>query len=441
MNRLLNMVAVLSPALWVGLPVFGATALRVEPDGVRVMTFNLEDVRTADLLDPTQPRLRRMAEIIQRIRPNILLLNEIAYDQPGGPDVPENAQPGQNGRRFVENFLSKPQGPGLEPMDFSVFQRPSNTGRASGFDLNRDGRTVTSFPPPTASLSDGSPGPQTADGRAYGNDCWGFGTFPGQYGMALLVDPRLEIVEADSRTFRLLPWRYLPEHLMPQAPATGPQAEPEVEAAVEQAEDAPDDDQAPPPDNGWYEGEAGELFRLASKSFWDVPVRLPNGEVLHVLCSHPTPPAFDGPEGRNKRRNHDEIRLIADYIDGAAYLVDDESRAGGLGPRDAFVVLGDLNADPDEGSSMYNPIQRLLLDSPRVLNYPAPTSPRHIDGLDTDDTAMFRLRVDYVLPSSRLQVLRAGLWRGIEGDVRPMPSDHFPVWADLVVPDGKRQEP
>jgi len=163
--------------------------------------------------------------------------------------------------------------------------------------------------------------------------------------------------------------------------------------------------------------------------------------VLHVLCSHPTPPAFDGPEGRNKRRNHDEIRLIADYIDGAAYLVDDNNRAGGLGPTDRFVVVGDLNADSDEGSSMYNPIQRLLLDSPRVLDYPAPVGSLPVDGLDDDDTAMFRLRVDYVLPSSGISVLRSGVWRGIEGDTRPRPSDHFPVWADLIVPDSTEQKP
>ena len=30
--------------------------------------------------------------------------------------------------------------------------------------------------------------------------------------------------------------------------------------------------------------------------------------------SHPTPPAFDGPEDRNGRRNHDEIRFWSDYL-------------------------------------------------------------------------------------------------------------------------------
>ncbi|MFG0307300.1 MAG: endonuclease/exonuclease/phosphatase family protein [Phycisphaerales bacterium JB040] len=404
-------------------------AAGAQPVAVRAMTYNLEDVRTADLLTPDQPRVRRLAEVIQRLRPNILLLNEIAYDEPGGPDVPADARPGSNAARFVDLYLAVPQADGLRPLSYQVFTAPSNTGRASGFDLNRDGRIVTTYPDPPPGAPDGAPGPQTDEGRAYGDDAWGFGTFPGQYAMALLVDPRLEILEDRVRTFRLLPWSYLPDHLMPIVPPD----------QRDKADTAPDPDT--PIDDAWYAGEAGDLFRLSSKSFWDIPVRLPNGEVLHVLCSHPTPPAFDGPEERNKRRNHDEIRLIADYIDGAAYLVDDAGRGGGLRSDDRFLVLGDLNADPDEGGAIYNPVRRLLLDSPRIADYDPPNSPIAIEGLDPDDTARFGLRVDYVLFSEGISSARSGVWRGLEGDDRPPPSDHFPVWADLIVPDKNGSEP
>ena len=56
---------------------------------------------------------------------------------------------------------------------------------------------------------------------------------------------------------------------------------------------------------------------------------------LHVLASHPTPPTFDGPEDRNGRRNHDEIRFWADYISPgqSGYIVDDEGRSGGIDSR------------------------------------------------------------------------------------------------------------
>lgn len=61
-----------------------------------------------------------------------------------------------------------------------------------------------------------------------------------------------------------------------------------------------------------------QVLRLSSKSHWDVPIDIPLGDGVtqrvHMLLHHPTPPAFDGQEGRNLRRNHDEIRLFADYV-------------------------------------------------------------------------------------------------------------------------------
>jgi len=55
--------------------------------------------------------------------------------------------------------------------------------------------------------------------------------------------------------------------------------------------------------------------------------------------------------------------------------------------------------------------------------------------LDADDTARFGLRVDYVLPSVGLKQLRTGNWRHEPAGDAGFPSDHFPVWADLVVPN------
>src|SRR5690606_19592470 len=102
-----------------------------------------------------------------------------------------------------------------------------------------------------------------------------------------------------------------------------------------------------------------------------VPVVLNGGTVVHVLVSHPTPPVFDGPEDRNGRRNHDEIRFWADYVeDGerASYLVDDAGVRGGLAPDALFVILGDLNADPAPGAGDGVPgAITQLLDHPRVV--------------------------------------------------------------------------
>lgn len=374
---------------------------------VRVATFNLEDVRTSDLADSDQPRLRRLGEVIQRIRPTVILLNEIAYDLPGGPDVAEGASGGHNGQSFATRYLGRSQGAGLDPLHYKAFMALPNTGMPSGFDLDHDGRVVSSYPPAGKSDEAGQPSGQTADGRAYGGDSWGFGTFPGQYAMALLVDARAEILVDRVRTFRLLPWDYMPGAMLPTDPATG---EP------------------------WYTEEQLAYLRLSSKSHWDVPVRFPNGSVVHFLCSHPTPPAFDGPEHRNGMRNHDEIRFWADYIDGASWIVDDAGKGGGLERGALFVILGDLNADPDEGSSIGNPIGSLLLRHKRIQGEARPVSTVPIDGLEPDDTAHFGLRVDYVLPSVGLELVRTGIWRHVPNGGESFPSDHYPVWADLVVP-------
>ena len=383
---------------------------------LRVATYNIEDVRTADVLNPDQPRLKKVAALIQRVRPDILLVNEVTYDQPGAPDVGAGEAAGLNGQRFADHFLAVAQAPGLEPIRYRAFSAPTNTGLASGLDLDRSGEAVTTYPEPPPPGFDGSAGPQTDAGRAYGGDSWGFGTFPGQYGMTLLVREGLEVLEDSVRTFRLLPWQAMPDALLPVVPGTGPET------------GAP-----------WYAGEAGEQFRLSSKSHWDVPVRLPNGAVLHVLASHPTPPAFDGEEGRNRRRNHDEIRFWADYLDGADYIRDDSSRAGGLAPDVPFAIVGDLNADPDEGSSFENPIGTFLLSHPRINAAATPLADSAgqaaYPGLDPDDTAQWGLRVDYVLPSADVRVLGGKVERPAPGGMTGMePSDHFLVWLDLAVP-------
>jgi endonuclease/exonuclease/phosphatase family metal-dependent hydrolase len=390
------------------LPATAASAPAQDPPGypLRIATFNVQDVRTADLQTADQPRLRRLAEVIQRLRPDAILLNEIAYDAPGASDVPAGDAPGQNGQRFADFYLARPQAADLQALRYRAFMAPVNSGQPSGMDLDRNGRTVLSFPPPPPAGPDGLPPEPTADGREYGGDCWGFGTFPGQYGMALLISDALEIERDKARTFRLLPWDYMPGAELPP----GPDGE-----------------------GSWLTDEQKRAFRLSSKSVWDIPVRLPNRAVIHFLCSHPTPPVFDGPGRRNARRNHDEIRLLADYIRGSEYLVDDRGSPGGLDPGASFIILGDLNADPSKGSRWRNPIADVLFTSRRVNPRITPAADVDTPGLDPTDTAAFKLRVDYVLPSTDLGIAAAGVWRQLPEGSDRFPSDHFPVWMDVVI--------
>ena len=65
-----------------------------------------------------------------------------------------------------------------------------------------------------------------------------------------------------------------------------------------------------------------EVFRLSSKSHWDVPLRV-GGEVVHFLVSHPTPPVFDGPDDVliNTKVPNPEIVPLKVVVPGAFMLI------------------------------------------------------------------------------------------------------------------------
>jgi len=386
-------------------------------DTVRFATFNVSfygkqagDV-TRRLARVGDPQASAVAEIIQRVRPDVLLLNEVDYDAAGR--LVGLFQ--QNYLHHGQNVSQSPSGP-AEPIDFPYrFLAPVNTGRHSGFDLDRNGRV------------DRQPG-----SRDYGGDSWGFGRYLGQYGMVLLS--RFPIANNEARTFREFLWQSMPGALLPDDPATTASAD-------------------------WYSAEMLGQFPLSSKSHWDVPVHI-GGRTIHVLASHPTPPVFDGPEDRNGRRNRDEIRFWADYIGPAAasaYIRDDLGKSAGIAENASFVILGDMNSDPSDGQGQAG-IGRLLA-SARILSQPIPASAgarqqatsqgganagQHgnpaYDTLDAaDQPGPGNLRTDYVLPSTDLPIHAAGVyWPRREAPtfrlvgVHPFPSsDHRLVWVDV----------
>ncbi len=358
--------------------VAGQTDTVATPTTVRVATFNIFELSVAKLDQrdaggaSANAQVRAAAELIQQVRPDILLLNEL--------DAPPH-DPALTARRFAMEVLNA--GPQAIAYPY-VYATPSNTGELSGFDLNRDDTVAT-----TADLGT----------RRYGDDSWGYGTYPGQYGMALLS--RFPLDTAGIRTFRLLPWQALPNAHLPE---------------------------------GWFADSMQSLVRLSSKSHWDVPV-LVGSDTLHLLASHPTPPVFDGPEDRNGRRNFDEVGFWKHYLDGHAALRDDRGRSGGLPAGRAFVILGDLNAAPDATESWYDgqPAIRQLLAHARVRDVPQHTG---------RPTAQFSgdTRVDYVLPAAELVVRDGGVaWP--DSTLDPVgaaraatASDHRLVWLDLALP-------
>ena len=347
----------------------------------------------AALEGDVDPQLGAVLEIIDRNDPDVLLVNEFDTGTDGD-------------RRTVRMFAE------LAGYRY-FFTAPSNTGIPSGFDLNNNGVIG---------------GPE---------DAFGFGFFPGQFGMAVfskyLIDTRR------ARTFQHFRWADMPGAMLP----TNPDG------------------------SSFYSDEELEVFRLSSKSHWDLPIVISHRKVVHFLVSHPTPPVFDGPEDRNGTRNFDEIGFWADYVRpgrASRYIYDDDGREGGLHPGARFVIAGDQNSDPLDGDSVPGAIQQLL-EHPRINTRVTPDSrgaveasrlqgganlthrsnPR-FDTADFADGAPGNLRADYVLPSKQLKIRDAGVFWPVQGapgseltGVFPFPSsDHRLVWVDVAARRGRR---
>lgn len=398
-------ISVLLLTLMLVAPGVQAQDPKGEPTPVRFATFNasLNRFNAGDLVNelstPGSAQPDVIAEIIQRVRPDVLLINEFDYDEGG-----------LAAQYFQDNYLSVPHGD-AQPIEYPYyFVAPSNTGIPSGFDLNNNGVI-------------GGP-----------DDAYGFGFFPGQYGM--VVYSMFPIDYENIRTFQMFLWKDMPGALLPDDPATPEPAD-------------------------WYSPEELEVFRLSSKSHWDIPILI-GGKTVHFLTSHPTPPVFDGPEDRNGRRNYDEIRFWADYISPtrSGYIYDDDGNAGGLESGAMFVIAGDLNSDPFDGDSIPGSAQ-LLLDHPLVNTKVTPSSTGAVeqaalqgganlthlgdpafDTADFADTTPGNLRADYVLPRKNLRIVDAGVFWPLMSDplfglvgVFPFPSsDHRLVWIDVRVP-------
>ena len=395
---------------------------------VRFATFNASLNRASagalitDLSNPDADTVgvrqaRNVAEVIQRAAPDVVLINEFDYY----PD-------GQAAELFRDNFLAVSQ-QGAPAADYPhYFVAPSNTGVPSGFDLDNNGDT------------------NPADA---GNDAFGFGFFPGQYGM--VVYSKHPILDDQARTFQQFLWQDMPGARLPDDPATAQPAD-------------------------WYSPAELDVFRLSSKSHWDVPIQV-GPRTVHFLVSHPTPPVFDGPEDRNGTRNADEIRFFADYVTPGAgeYIYDDAGQSGGLDPSALFVIAGDQNSDPLDGDSLRDASGRplaiqQLLESPRVNARRAPASAggaeasalqgganlTHLsdpaeDTADFTDSAPGNLRADYVLPRRNIRIADSAVFWPVRSDplsrltgvfdnaawgpVGGFPtSDHRLVWADLDLP-------
>ncbi|MBO0609497.1 endonuclease/exonuclease/phosphatase family protein [Myceligenerans salitolerans] len=381
-------------------PASSAMTRSAAKKSLRVATYNLSLNRAtqgqlvADLSDGGNEQARTVAEVIQHVRPDVVLLNEFDHDDAG-----------EAARLFRENYLEVPQGD-AEPIEYRyAFVAPSNTGVPSGFDLNNDG---------------------TVGG---GDDALGFGLFPGQYGMVVLS--RYPIDADRARTFQHFRWQDMPGAALPTDPATG---------------------------EAWYTDEELDALPLSSKSHWDVPVRVGHRTVHVLAAHPTPPTFDGAEDRNGRRNHDEIRFWADYVTGGrhARYIYDDDGRRGGLHRGASFVILGDYNADPADGDSYDGAIHQLL-DNRRIQD-PAPrsegaveaaelqgganeshTGDPALDTADFADTAPGNLRADYTLPSRNLRIRDAGVFWPTQDDplsrltgTYPFPSsDHRLVWVDL----------
>jgi hypothetical protein len=383
-------------------PAAGADGKASPPPNVRFSTFNAslnrfnEGDLAAELAAPGSPQPDVIAEIIQRTRPDVLLINEFDYDDEGVAAA-----------EFQQNYLSQPHN-GAAPIEYPyVYVAPSNTGVPSGFDLNNDGVV-------------GGP-----------DDAFGFGFFPGQF--AFVVYSMYPIDEDGIRTFQYFLWRDMPGALLPIDPATG---------------------------ESWYSEEELDVFRLSSKNHVDVPIDIDGRTVHFLVSHPTPPVFDGAEDRNGTRNHDEIRFWADYVHPGrSGYIYDDAGNVGGLDGADRFVIAGDQNSDPFDGDSIPGSAQ-LLLDNPKINSKMTPSSEgaveqsalqggandSHIgdpafDTADFADSAPGNLRADYVLPRKNMKITDSAVFWPLSSDplfelvgLFPFPSsDHRLVWIDVDV--------
>lgn len=391
MNRRLPVVAAAVTAL----ALVGATPAAADgrddrrPDELRIATFNASLNRAApgelvaDLSTPDDPQAREVAEVVQRARPDVLLVNEFDY-APEAVDL------------FRDNYLEVGQN-GAAPIEYRyAFIAPSNTGVPSGFDLNDDGIV-------------GGP-----------DDGLGFGFFPGQFGM--LVLSRFPVDTAAARTFQDFRWADLPGNRIPEGFYT-----PEELAVLPLSSKSHWDLPvrvgrhtvhvlASHPTPPTFDGPEDRNGRRNADEilFW-----------RHYVQPGPQARALVDDDGRRGGLRPGERFVImgdqnadpfdGDSLDGAAQQILTAHRVVDPRPRSA----GGAEAARVQGG-------------PNLTHEGDP----RLDTADFSEPVPGNLRVDYVLPSRPLRVRDAGVFWPVAAD--PLSrlndaSDHRLVFVDLTV--------
>ncbi|MGL5949629.1 MAG: endonuclease/exonuclease/phosphatase family protein [Aeromonas sp.] len=233
-------------------------------------------------------QIRNVAEIIQRTRPDVLLLNEVNNRGSG------DAQDLRDLQLFNDNYLKHAQHDDVEAIDYAhrrSFATNTGLGRTDGRDLNNNGK------------------------KNEPEDAWGYGSFHGQYAFAVLSQHPFG---SGMRSFQDFKWQDMPTPYGKNV--------------------------------GEWGRDIWNAFPLSSKNHVDLPINIQRSgqdETIHFLISHPTPPIG---ASYNVQRNAAEVAFwhfyINDELGSALSGLDNEDKfviAGDLN-ADPYDGDGDIEA-------------------------------------------------------------------------------------------------
>ena len=366
-----------------------------ESETIRFATFNIafnrptEGALKEELAKAESTKPKQVAEIIQRVRPDVILINEFDFDAQG-----------EGINHFLNNYLGVAQNQ-QQPVQYEhVYFQPVNTGVDSGLDLDGDGK---------------SSGP---------TDAYGYGAFPGQYAMVVLS--KYPIDKETVRTFRNFLWKDMPDSLWPVDPKTK---------------------------QPYYNDEIKSKFRLSSKSHWDVPIKIGDQTIHFLVSHPTPPVFDGEEDRNGCRNHDEIRFFADYVVpEKSKYIYDDNGIKGGLAAGSHFIVAGDLNADEFDGDST-NDAAKLITQHPLLNHDKPPRSEggtfyaqqqgkknlSHkgdpaFDTGDFNDNNVGNMHIDYCVPSKNLKLLNSGVfWPKPDqpgGDLASA-SDHRLVWIDI----------
>ncbi len=304
------------------------------------------------------PQQQAVVATIADVNADVLLLTGIDYDAEGQTLAALAGALAQAGAPYPYHLALRP-----------------NSGMATGFDLNGNGRL-------------GEP-----------RDAMAYGRYAGEGGMAVLS--RLPIDTAQIRDFAAFLWADLPRS---QSPDTDPALR-----AVQ---------------------------RLSSGGHYEVPVTLPDGNTLRLLAFYAGPPSFDGPEDRNGKRNHDELAFWLELIAGNLPYAPPSAPFAVIGQASLDPADGEGRAEALRTLLAHPMLQD---PAPRGTHGRVDAGQAGDAALDTAlYDGLGGLRVEYILPSRDVQVSNAGVVWPSESDPKAAAlataSRHRPVWVDISLP-------